>query len=385
MRNSLIGWQKQAGAPLTEAMHSVAQLDQVPPKLLLTYGPVARMNPYQALLYRGAHEAGVATSELIPLETFREVPSLHGLAHHTAVHFHWINSVIGGAKTTADAKQRVKKFLQDIDEIRSNGVGVVFTIHNKVSHDAVYVEEELSLQQGILDRSTVVHSMTHAGIDSMQGFADIDTNKVVISPHPTYQAVYPDYLPKSECRRALGIRPDEFVISFFGAIKPYKGLNELRKMWQDLERQTDRRMRLIIAGSPDGSAEAHEFLSWASKHPSVVLQPTKIPFEQVQLYVKAADAGVIPYRRTLNSGAAMLHLTFGNPIICVDEPALYEGLPRGAYYKFEDSESFSSAVSKAVDQSAEELTAARRELRESRSPSVTSEQFMNDLLSKLGI
>jgi glycosyltransferase involved in cell wall biosynthesis len=50
-------------------------------------------------------------------------------------------------------------------------------------------------------------------------------------------------------------------------------------------------------------------------HPAVLSSLQKIPVEEMQIYLKAADVGVFPYRRSLNSGALSLALTFGLPII----------------------------------------------------------------------
>lgn len=383
MRNDLIGWLPQAGSPLTEAAMAVAQLGTENPELLLTYGPVARMNPYQALLYQSAPKHGVAVSELISMEKLDEVPNLTGLAKRTAVHLHWINSVIGGAGSQKEANRRVSNFLDSLDLLSESNVDIVFTIHNKLSHDATFIDAELALQQGILDRCAVVHSMTQAGLDSMRDFADIDSDRVIVSGHPLYENVYPNFLTREECRKSLGIRPDEFVLCLFGAIKPYKGLDELKYYWSEYAATCDGPVRLLVAGAPDKTEEAKRFIEWAISHPSVTIQPTKIPYEQVQLFVKASDAGVIPYRRTLNSGSAMLHLTFGRPIVTVNEPAIVEGLPREAYELFSSYDEFSLAVNRIRirhDSNSPSFTGA---VSQSHGVDTISSSFIKQLLSKL--
>jgi glycosyltransferase involved in cell wall biosynthesis len=48
---------------------------------------------------------------------------------------------------------------------------------------------------------------------------------------------------------------------------------------------------------------------------------TDIPNDKIQLYFRAADYCLCPYRRTLNSGVVMMSATFGVPIIAPNKAA----------------------------------------------------------------
>lgn len=386
MRNNLIGWAPQPGGPLVEALASMSQLQPSIPELMLFYGPVARMNPYQALLYSSFAKEGIAVAEVLPIENFKEISKTVGMAKRTAVHFHWISFVLHGASSKENAEWRVGKFLSEVDELKKVGVLVIFTIHNKVPHDARYPDEELLLQQGLIDRADVVHNMSHSAMNSMEGYATIPESKCVVAPHPLYDRVYPDFLSKSECRRMLGIQPDEFVVSLFGAIKPYKGIVELKDNWRRISSELEGPVRLVIAGANDGSPESDDFVDWAFAQPDVIVEIKKIPFEQVQIFVKSADVGLIPYDRTLNSGAAMLHLTFGVPIICKNEPAILEGLPHDLAYPFAEFHELPRIIQQVRAHLRKgTLEESVKSLRESRDAEVVSRAFARELKKLLNV
>ena len=104
--------------------------------------------------------------------------------------------------------------------------------------------------------------------------------------------------------------PDELVYLVLGAIQPYKGILELLDAWDALPEDGVPR-RLVIAGAPSGEASVETVLERATLHPSVLLFDERIESDRMQIFLRAADVAVLPYLRTLNSGAQLLALTFG--------------------------------------------------------------------------
>lgn len=378
MRSSLIGWQQQPAGPLTEARQAL-EYGSGSPRTLLTYTPVARMNPYQALIYSAFSEKGIATSEIIPAARVSALPSIRDIAENFVLHLHWPSFFIAGADSEDAADKKVDSALAQLDELKKNDIHILFTLHNKISHDAKYLDSEVRLQQEILDRANTIHSMSFAALDSMEAFARVPREKVIVAPHPTYENVYPTFLSREECRKSLGISPDEVAFSLFGALKGYKGLSRLQKVWPSIVRASDRRLRLVVAGQPDDSAEAREFVEWAFNEPSVLIQPAKIPFEQVQVYVKSCDVGLAPYDRTLNSGAAMLYLTFGLPVVLPREKSLTEDLPENSYVTF----STDAEMITAFQEAARKADAGRNFDLTSREPKRVSALLATQLLERL--
>lgn len=379
MRNVLLGWQKVPGAPLTEAASAVQYLPEHGTRSLLAYTPVARMNPYQALLYSKLPDLGIATTEVIPAGSFSDLSSVMGLADRYIFHIHWPSFVLSGATSSSEAARMASGALKKMERLKEDGFHVVYTLHNKISHDALFLDAELFLQQGIIDLADTIHSMSFSALDSIGEFATVPRDKVIVAPHPTYEGVYPRFLSRGECRRSLGLDPDEVVFSLFGALKAYKGLDRLRSVWPEFVSRSKRRVRLVVAGMPDTSVEVREFVEWALVEPSVIIQPSKIPFEQVQVFVGGSDYGLAPYERTLNSGAAMLFLTFGIPVVVPREPSLTEGLPASSLLQFEGESGLLDTLLSVVSSFGEYVPIELPD----RSPESVSLSFGTQLLSRL--
>ncbi|NDB18902.1 MAG: glycosyltransferase, partial [Actinobacteria bacterium] len=121
------------------------------------------------------------------------------------------------------------------------------------------------------------------------------------------------WVSRTGARRQLGLREGETVFLMFGAIKPYKGLTESIDAINELALEGP--VRLVVAGKADESAETDAFIKSALTNPVVIVRPELIDPKDVQVYFRAADIALLPYRRTLNSGALALALTFGLPVI----------------------------------------------------------------------
>ena len=82
-----------------------------------------------------------------------------------------------------------------------------------------------------------------------------------------------------------------------------------------------------MAGHPDDDPEVQSFVDRCIVDPNVLIEPHRIPGAKAQYYLRAADAGLLTYTRSLNSGAALLYLSFGLPVLATDTPVFREVLP----------------------------------------------------------
>jgi glycosyltransferase involved in cell wall biosynthesis len=142
------------------------------------------------------------------------------------------------------------------------------------------------------------------------------TTRCVVAPHGNYLS-YPSGLPREIARRELNVPIDAFVYLSFGLIRAYKGFDDLLAAF--------RRVRLpnkwlIVAGEYDsGTTNA-----WRQK--LMLARTTRlsrrvrfflrtVPSAQVQTFVNASDCVVLSHRQGLNSGVAILAMTFGKPVV----------------------------------------------------------------------
>ena len=284
--------------------------------VLLAYHPIARVNPYQSLLYGQAFRHGVAP---VPLYDLADLGALEALAASARVplvlHLHWTNKILEAAETELDARTALDAFLGRLDRFRSGGGHVVWTAHNAIPHDARRPLLEATLQQGIVDRATFVHVLAARTPTDVAQWFTIPPDKVVHVPHPSYRGAYLDSQSREQARLELGLEPDETVYALLGAIKPYKGTDRLLDAFDTISAQAGGRRRLLVAGLPDKTGAADAFLERCEIHPFVVVHARTIPADDMQLFLHAADVVVLPYLRSLNSGVLLLAFTFGVPVV----------------------------------------------------------------------
>jgi glycosyltransferase involved in cell wall biosynthesis len=117
---------------------------------------------------------------------------------------------------------------------------------------------------------------------------------------------------REEARRALGLGPEEFVATFLGQIRPYKGVSQLIRCFNASGLTSS---RLLIAGRPRNAALVQELRELAGSSSSIQLFLDFVDAADVQKFLGAADLVVLPYTNILNSGCAILALSFNRPVL----------------------------------------------------------------------
>ncbi|MDQ0677971.1 beta-1,4-mannosyltransferase [Arthrobacter pascens] len=385
------GYKPGPSSPVTEgfqALRSTAGPDGTAP-FLLGFGSVARVNPYQALLYRSFERHGFAVTPVFDVTRLRELLHLKPMASGVGLHLHWTSSVIGGARNEREAVVKSNGFLGRIDRFKESGGKLVWTAHNIYPHDSRFVDVDLALQQGIAERADAVHVMANATASALGDHLRLDGRKVIVAPHPSYEGAYENYLSRSESRQSLGLDADELVFVLFGALKAYKGLKELADGFDELcRRRTPFRFRLLIAGAADEAPIVQDFVKWAVAHPLVMIDTKTVPQHRVQNFLNAADAGLLGYSRSLNSGAALLYQTFGLPVLATDTPVLREALDPASTRYFDPhsgASSYATNLQELASVSKNFETAALQTSLKEIAPELVSTRFAKALAAKLGV
>ena len=370
---------------LLAAYSSLANGEEKPH--LLGYTPVARMNPYQALLYRRFGASGIAVAPILKPEKFRGLLDFQRMASTTSLHLHWNSWMTLGAAEEDRARSVGLGMAARLERLRDKGVNVVWTVHNVYPHDAVHVDVELEVQQRVADAANIVHVMSTSTVDAMNGYVKLDPEKIVVAPHPSYKGAYVDVVTREEARAMLGLGPDEVVFVLFGALKSYKGLDRLLDAVDVLSAGSPEfRFRVIVAGGADDSYAVREFINRALVHPNVLIESNKIPNDRAQYFLRAADVGLVNYERTLNSGAALLYGTFDLPVVAADTPTFREGLDADSTVFVEDGSA--DAFARAMIASVQLIgsAAAKQSLAthmERLDPNIVSTDFARNLLTRL--
>jgi glycosyltransferase involved in cell wall biosynthesis len=314
-----------------DAAAGVRQLEAVGAvdPIVLACHPMSASNPYQQLLYARAWEHGIAPIPMRRIEDLADLPSPASLRARVAVHLHWTNRILAGATSDDDATARIDALLGIMDPFLAGGGQLVWTVHNTLPHGDRLASAEGRLQQAIVDRATVVHILAERTPDLVRDWFTIPSDRVLHVPHPSYRGAYPDLVGRSEARYRMGIDADEVVYAMVGAIRAYKGIDLVLDAFDavvasDVAASTGRARRLVVAGPPGDEPEVAAFLERARHHPGVWLAAQRVPDDRISTLLRASDLALFPYRRSLNSGALMLALTFGLPVIAAETGALAE-------------------------------------------------------------
>ena len=280
---------------------------------LLAAFPWFVTNPYQALLYGACREHGIGPLRVVRDEQLGELLELQRAGLPTVLHVHWLHPILQRAASAKDARKLVDAFVRRLDAHREAGGRVVWTVHNILPHEARFEAEEIRLSVEVAARSEVIHVLVQGTAKLVAPYFELPGDRLLHVPHMSYLGAYEDHVSRPDARHDLGLQADELVYLVLGAIRPYKGLPELLDAWASLP--PDRPRRLVIAGAPSDEPGIDELIERAALAPGVLLDARKIPAPEMQTFLRAADVAVLPYRQALNSGALMLALTFGLPVI----------------------------------------------------------------------
>ena len=102
------------------------------------------------------------------------------------------------------------------------------------------------------------------------------------------------------------------VYLFLGGVRPYKGVELLLEAFGALD---DPHARLLVAGHAHRPAYAAAIEALADRDARVRLILRHVPDDELQFFFQASDACLLPYRTVTTSGAAILALSFGCPIV----------------------------------------------------------------------
>jgi beta-1,4-mannosyltransferase len=354
--------------------------------LVLAYHPTSRLNPYHSLLYQRSWQSGVAPVPILRDETFSELSELTRLGHASVLHLHWLNLVLADAGSARQANKDRLAFLARLDRYRDAGGRLAWTVHNILPHGARFEDEEARLSADVIERCDVVHTMAASTPGIVAPWFRIPPEKILQVPHPSYIGAYEDRISREQARHELGLLPDELVHVVLGAIRPYKGLSELLDAWDALEGDPTPR-RLVIAGGPTDEPGVAAILERAAVHPSVLLHAGPVESASVQIYLRAADVAVLPYVRSLNSGALLLALSFGLPSIVPAGGGLAEVADESfaRAFQLDDPASLMAVLRDAGQLANPAASDAARAMAERLAPGPLSERFVRGLRDRLGV
>lgn len=301
--------------------------------------PRSATNPYQDLLYgamppdvKVAYYPHFTVSQTMNILLFPLVLLSYRLRGYRLLHVHWtypfapVWAPLPGARRIMHSWYTVC-----LASARIMGYSIVWTAHNvlplgRVFHDEVAARRQLARASSVV----IVHNKT--SIPAIRAFGAQQVEYVPFGPYTTYAS----NLSPSDARRRLKIGPKERVAVFFGVMQDYKGVDFLLEAVGSSRPKLP--LRLVIAGScPDAHLRRRLEALADGIDPPVISRFERIPDDDVQTYMLAADVAVLPFRRITNSSSLLLALSFGLPVVIPALPEL-DDVPEGAAFRYQPGE-----------------------------------------------
>lgn len=214
------------------------------------------------------------------------------------------------------------------------GKKLVFTAHNVDERERdggnnVLNRLSLKILYNLVDHVFVHTTKMKSQLIEEFGMAE---TKITVIPFGINNTLPKSNLTKSEARARLRLKDNDKVLLLFGNIAPYKGL-EYALHAIDRLRKNDDTFRLIIAGQIKGCQpywkELERIIDEHHLGMYVIKKNEYIPDDDVEVYFKASDVLVLPYKFIYQSGVLFLSYSFGLPVLASDVGSLREDVVEG--------------------------------------------------------
>lgn len=265
------------------------------------------------------------------------------LKHRTAsvIHIHWIPDLIASVASSRNIWIfRIKLLLLrlDIRLARLSGCTVVWTVHNRLSHQGFDEEREVRIRGALFKAVDAV--LTHGDkatetITRLYGVAPDARCSVV--PHGNYEGCYPAPSASVACLRDVSSLDAHAVVIFsFGMIRPYKGFERIISA---VRKSTIASHRLLIEGEVQDKAYAESLCALTADDPRVRVKFGFLSDQDLADRLAVADVVACPFSATLTSGSVLLAMTMGKALLLPRAAETLDCLdPNGVIFFADDQE-----------------------------------------------
>jgi len=204
-----------------------------------------------------------------------------------------------------------------VQRLRHQGVRIVITAHDVIPFNVGSRSLLPSIFRSIYGSADriIVHAQ-HNRRELLQHFP-VDEGKVAVIPHGHYLPYTGDILlDRATARAKLDVADRDPILLFFGQIKRVKGLDVLLKaMPQVITRYPN--VLLLIAGQvwKDDWGRYQAIIDGLGLIAHVHARLEHIPDEDVEMYYRAADVVVLPYRHIYQSGVLLMTYSYARPVV----------------------------------------------------------------------
>lgn len=325
------------------------------PFRIASFPPVIQENPYQRLLYGGLARYGF---ELERDNRFKVGWLLRRGGRRTILHFHWLQGYYAYSRPSSRRLElslswlRLVLFATRLAVARVRGCRIVWTVHQVYPHESTNrtLDRVAALVMSRMSSVLLAHDRETA--DRVEKELRLARGCVSVVQHGSYVGVYPAGRPRDVVRAELGLDEAAFVFLAFGHVRAYKDIRLLVDAFTATRGSLtnaalivagvamDEEAGLVIRNAADVDNRIHRLLEF-------------VPDERVAELFDAADVAVLARGDGGTSGALILALSLGLPVIAAST-TLYEevvgGEGAGVFFEPGDPRSLRAAFEAFVSE-----------------------------------
>ena len=214
----------------------------------------------------------------------------------------------------------VHRALDALARFRELGGRIIWTVHNVLPHELLYLAPELVLCQGIADLAHTIMVMNPDTPRLVSDWYTLPPSKTIQIDHPSYLGKFSNTVTAADARRTHGLTSEDVVLLFIGSLRPYKGLEDLLPAFDRAHAKCDR-LKLLVAGPVGPGYSPEQFQELLHPREGMIFEVGYIAPDRMQYWCNAADVMVLPYREALNVSVVSLAATFDLPVSIRQTPA----------------------------------------------------------------
>lgn len=296
---------------------------------------------FPRLLYKGRQYTGVEAAPLPADLTIRRDFNYWSF-------FSWRQGVAAMARPDIIHFQYWTPFLAPafrgiLRQAKRQNIRTIATVHNVRPHERRDRALTFLGRKFLRDvDAVIVHSKNLRG-QAAETFA-LDPRKIHVIPQGIYEHLNRGTVRRDAARAHFGFAPEDRVALAFGIIRRYKGLDIALQALA----KTPPRHKLLIAGEPWEDWSLYErLIRDLGLETRVVADLRYIDDLDVELYFRAADITIFPYRQfEAQSAAALTALAFDIPIVVSNVGALPDLAPPEMRVPPEDPEALAEVLTR---------------------------------------
>ncbi|WP_459040617.1 glycosyltransferase [Stenotrophomonas sp. PSU-St83] len=219
------------------------------------------------------------------------------LGRYQVFHVHWPEQLVRAPNSFTRLVKRIL-FRLLLLRFKLSRIAVVRTLHNLQPH-----EEGDSVERSLLGRLDLVTQLNIR----LNAATPIDESTGETILHGHYIGRYPGVEPTDACVGRL---------LYFGLIRPYKGVERLLDVFRSIE-DGDKTLRVVGRPTP----ELRTLIEEACQEDARISARLQfVPDDVLASEIYASELIVLPYKEMHNSGAILVALSLGRPVLAPRSP-----------------------------------------------------------------